>query len=212
MGGDGGMQNCFDQEQTAQRALNKANTALYVIDARGSQSVQPDSSIGSSDLGCTYGCDALGTLLANERAMTQTALLQIEQSHAVMLEMAEKAGGAAYFTNDILGELQIPFNESRAMYALGFYPEDAKLDGSYHALEVKLPGRPDLTVRYRRGYVDESSDPKEQLRTALWSPLDSSGIALSAQLVGNEIKVNIGVAGLSWSNRTGGGKGGFTWW
>jgi hypothetical protein len=61
---------------------------------------------------------------------------------------------------------------------------------------VKVPGRPDLRVRYRRGYVDESSDPKAQLRTALWNPLDSSVIAVSAELAENEVKLTIGIDGL----------------
>jgi hypothetical protein len=41
----------------------------------------------------------------------------------------------------------------------------------------EVSGRADLAIRYRRGYVDESSDPEEEPRTALWNPIDSSGIA-----------------------------------
>jgi VWFA-related protein len=200
-----GLQNCFNQETEAQRALNKANMALYAIDARGLQSVQPDAAIGLKELGCLKvtgaGCDSGVQVIKNLNKMTQGALDGLEQAHQLMLDLAEKAGGRALIEgNDTLAALRTPFAESHAAYALGFYPE-SRLDGRYHELSVKVPGRPDLTVRYRRGYVDESIDPKGQLRTALWSPLDATAIPLTAELIPSDdgaydVKLSIGIAAL----------------
>jgi hypothetical protein len=176
--------------------------ALYAIDFRGLQSVQPDAAIGSKQWGCTQGCDSSRAVINTVTAMTRSALDTIEQGHQLMLDMAEKTGGRAFIDdNEILGAFRAPAADAHAAYALGFYPDSPHLDGSYHELTVKVPERPDLTVRYRRGYVDESVDPKAQLRTALWSPLDATAIALIAELVPTEagayeVKLNIGIGGL----------------
>ena len=41
--------------------------------------------------------------------------------------------------------------DSEVTYALGFYPVDIKLDGSYHSLSVKV-ARKGMDLRYRKGY------------------------------------------------------------
>jgi VWFA-related protein len=177
------VQNCFYQEKEAQEALHKANVVLYAIDLRGLRTAGPDATTSLKDLGCTTGprCDP-NVLLSNARGITQNSLQAIDGEPQILWDMAERAGGRAILDNDILGALRAPFLDSSAAYALGFYPETPKLDGNYHRLEVKVSGRADLTVRYRRGYVNESSDPEEQFRTALWSPIDSSAIALTAEI------------------------------
>lgn len=206
-----GPQNCFKEEMEAQHALNKANMVLYAIDARGLQSVQADASIGSKQLGCNQGCDS--GVIATVNGMARSALDGMERAHQVMLDMADKAGGRAFINgNDIMGALRTSFAESHAAYALGFYPDSARSDGSYHKLDVKVPGRPDLTVRYRRGYVDEPSDAKSQLRTALWSPLDANAIALTAQTTATDdgafdVKLSIGIEGLDLQQEAGQWKG-----
>jgi VWFA-related protein len=209
-GGTGsGPQNCQAEEAEAQTALNKANMALYAIDARGLQSVQPDAAIGPHELGCDAGCDSAAAVTRTLNTMVSDALGGLGKDQAVMLEMADKTGGRAFANNnDILGALRAPFTESHAAYALGFYPEDPHLDGKYHQLEVKIPGRPDLTVRFRRGYTDDADDAKAQLRTALWSPLDASAIALTAQMLPTvegsyDVQISIGIDGLDLQQQNG---------
>jgi len=199
-----GPQNCFAQEKDAQQALNRAGVTLYAIDTRGVESVQPDASIGVKDyldpLRRTSGGEKPSNgssdaqqAVANLNQMVRTNLDVIEKDQTLLLDLAEKAGGRAFFNNDTLGALRTSYTDSDAAYTLGFYPESPKADGSYHRLEVKVPRRPELTVRYRQGYVDESSDPKAQLSAALWSPIDSSVIALTAELDGDKVKLNIGI-------------------
>ena len=48
---------------------------------------------------------------------------------------------------DILAEL-------REQYVLGYYPSTVANDGSWHEVKVRIPGRRELDVRTRDGYVD----------------------------------------------------------
>ena len=65
-----------------------------------------------------------------------------------------------------------------------------------------MRGRPDLSVRYRRGYVDAPEpDPGQQLKEAVDNPLDANEIALSAQVADRkrgsyDLKLRIGVKDL----------------
>jgi hypothetical protein len=195
-------------EKRASRALNQANMTLYAVDARGLQSVQPDAEIGPKELGCIGGCPNVQIVLNHLTAMTADALHGIGKDQAVMLEMAESAGGRAFVnTNDIVGALRVPFTEAHSAYALGFYPECLHFDGKYHQLEVKLLGHPGLAIRYRQGYVDEADDPKAQLRTALLSPLDSSGIPLTVEMSASDttydVKLIVGIEGLDLQQQNG---------
>jgi len=73
-------------------------------------------------------------------------------------------------------------------YTLGFYPSSPRHDGKFHRVEVKVAGRPDVSVRYRTGYVDapdpanDSQGRTAAIRDAAWSPLDATAIALSAEI------------------------------
>lgn len=48
---------------------------------------------------------------------------------------------------DILAEL-------REQYVLGYYPSKVENDGAWHEVEVQVPGRRELKIRARDGYVD----------------------------------------------------------
>jgi VWFA-related protein len=193
-------QNCSRDEMEALRAVNRANAALYSIDFRGLQTIQPDASTSLKDLGNPTNARQL-TIALN--GMARTKLDNIEKDQSVMRDVAERTGGRAYFDDDILGALRTASAESQGAYELGFYPESPRFDGAYRPLEVKVPGKPDVTVRFRRGYIDarESPDPEAQLRDAVQSPLDANTIALTAELIagddgGYDVKLNIGVGDL----------------
>ena len=127
-----------------------------------------------------------------------------------LTEVAKDTGGREFVnTNDVLGALRTAFEDSGITYTLGFYPKTLANDGSFHPLEVKIPGRQHLTVRCREGYFEPeapASDPherEEELRRAIWSPVDASGIGLTAQIVPAaapsqyELKLNIGLDAVS---------------
>ena len=197
-GGHGAMtepRNCFRPEEVALRSVNNANVALYSVDLRGLQTIQPDASVSLRDLGYPMTGQQMAAAL---NTMMQTNLEGIEKDQSIMREVAERTGGGAFSDNDISGALRSATAESGAAYSLGFYPKSPRFDGQYRQIEVRVPARPDATVRYRRGYVDArvSPDPEVQIRDAVQSPLDANAIALTAEIASDEVKVSIGVADL----------------
>jgi VWFA-related protein len=168
-GGGGGMGsgNFPRQQQTwtaetdkAIRALNDANLAIYPVDARG--------------------------LVASASARVAS---RTYRNDATMEELASRTGGRAFTnTNDIAGAIRTAVEDSSVTYTLGFYPENDKFDNSFHNLKVKLVDFPHLDLRYRKGYVDQSTPPQDEglrrqaLRDAVLSPMDANGIGLRANV------------------------------
>ena len=71
----------------------------------------------------------------------------------VMEEMAAGTGGDfVHNTNDLVGGLTQLATPPACTYLLGFKPEDVKMDGSFHALKVKLNTEKSLDLQARRGY------------------------------------------------------------
>jgi hypothetical protein len=102
-----------------------------------------------------------------------------------MEELADRTGGRAFTnTNDIAGAIRTAVEDSSVTYTLGFYPQNDKFDNSFHNLKVKLVDFPHLELRYRRGYVDQSTPPQDEkqrraaLDNAVLSPMDANGIGL----------------------------------
>lgn len=72
----------------------------------------------------------------------------------VLRYFAEETGGQAFFPfkiEDLDQNFENIANELRHQYNIFFRPEPLKTDGLYHALQVKVKGRP-LVVRARKGY------------------------------------------------------------
>lgn len=102
--------------------------------------------------------------------------------------IADGTGGkAAYAITDLAGAIRAAVHDSDVTYALGFYPEDVKLDGSYHALSVKV-ARKGVEVRARKGYYASAQkiltekERRDSMRDILDSPLDATGIGLAARV------------------------------
>jgi hypothetical protein len=102
-------------------------------------------------------------------------------------EIAEQTGGRALFdTNDLSGAIRIAQEDSAVNYTLGYYPPPESLDGRFHEFHVQV-NRAGLNVRYRKGYFAErdhesGSSGETALEAALWSPLESSSVALRARV------------------------------
>jgi len=144
----------------AVRALNNANLAIYPVDARGL------------------------VASASPHASSRAYVYQ-----ATMFELAGRTGGRALVnTNDIAGAIRTAIEDSSITYTLGFYPQDDKFDNSFHNLKVKLVDFPHLDLRYRKGYLDQSTPPQDEglrraaLRDAVLSPMDANGIGLGANV------------------------------
>jgi len=96
-------------------------------------------------------------------------------------------GRAFYVINDIAGAIQTAVEDSEVTYALGFYPGDIKLDGSYHSLSVKV-ARKGVDLRHRKGYF--ATDLKQQtekqtqqsLQEVFATPLEATGLGMIARV------------------------------
>jgi hypothetical protein len=157
--------------------FNTANLSVYPIDARGLIGLPAE--LTASTPGTRRNTGA-----RQPASLSPAGLGSFE-------DVAEATGGRAWINGNNLGQaVQNALQDSAATYTLGFQPNPATLDGKYHALRVELRvKRPGLALRYRRGYLatkDSGSsdvDTAQRLQNALWSPLEASGLALSAKLV-----------------------------
>ncbi|HSP66951.1 MAG TPA: VWA domain-containing protein [Bryobacteraceae bacterium] len=96
-------------------------------------------------------------------------------------------GRAFYALNDVASAIKTAAEDSEVTYALGFYPVDIKLDGSYHPLSVKV-ARKGVDLRARKGYYATDLKPPtekqtlETLRDIFATPLEATGIGMAARL------------------------------
>jgi VWFA-related protein len=151
--------------KTLNSALNKADLAIYPVDARGLVAGAP----GTADWNNFYS------------------------TQGTMKEIASATGGRAFVnTNDLARAMRAAADDSEASYTLGFYCRDIHWDGKYHALKVKV-SQPGVHLRYRQGYfatreAAKTAKPGDQdkidalFNQALYSPLDSPGLGLRVTL------------------------------
>ena len=158
------------------RAARRANVAIYFVDARGlvattsNFTASEGSPIDARDIGATYADIALDA----EGAVS----------------VAEDSGGfAVRNTNDLGAGLDRLARESRSYYLLGYVPKDAKADGKFRKISVKV-NRPGLSVRARKGYfapdpadsaaAPATADLDPEVRRALDSPRDVADLPVRA--------------------------------
>jgi len=102
--------------------------------------------------------------------------------------LAGGTGGRAFYAlTDLAGAIKTAAEDSEVTYALGFYPGDIKLDGSYHSLSVKV-ARKGVDLRYRKGYyatdLKQTSEKQSErnVQEIFATPLEATGIGLTARL------------------------------
>ena len=166
----------FTQEMDAAvRALNNSGVAVYPVDARGLM-VLPGfgaSVRGSARFGAPPGASRLAPINANIDSMK---------------ELADRTGGrAAYNTNDLTRAIRRAIDDARVTYTIGYHSTDETQDGKFREIKVKV-NRPHLDVRYRKGYFafkpsdDTARTRKDEIRAAVWSPLESTAVAVNARV------------------------------
>ena len=157
-------------------AVNNANMAIYPVDARG---LMTDP---------TFSAANRVTDLRPQSRPNLRPGVGVENQQT-MRELASRTGGRAYYnTNDLKSAIRDAVQDARVTYTLGFYPADEKFDSKFHEIKLSV-ARPGVNLRYRKGYFDLAERPqddktrKAELRDAVWSPLDSSALALIVQAV-----------------------------
>jgi VWFA-related protein len=154
------------------RAVNNANLAIYPVDARG--------------------------LMVDSRYSAEHQKIDLSpklspgvgvKNQQTMQELASRTGGRAYYnTNDLKKAIGDAVNDGRVVYTIGYYPSSEAFDGKFHKLDVKVVDRSGLNLRYRKGYFDTPEAPSDtkkaqvELRDAVWSPLEATGMALVVAL------------------------------
>lgn len=168
----------FNEEmEKAAHALNEANMAIYPVDARG-LATSPNFAATSRGTANTRKGGPPPPIMPDKFQRTQDT----------MNVLAERTGGKAYLnSNDLKNAIKHAIDDGRVTYVLGFYPTHGQWDGEFRALKIQVK-RPHLTARSRLGYYalpDKSQDEKERLaalRDAVLSPLEATGITMSARV------------------------------
>jgi VWFA-related protein len=170
-------QRTFTREMDAAiRALNNSGVAVYPVDARGLMVVPGfDASV--------RGLPRIGA-----PARGGSKLSAINDNIDSMKELASRTGGrAAYNTNDLGRAIRQAIDDSTVTYTIGYYSTDDRQDGKFREIHVKVD-RPHVDVRYRKGYFalkPADATPairKEQIRGAVWSPLEATALAINARV------------------------------
>lgn len=127
-------------------AAARSGVVIYSMDSRGLVANTFDASQESQiDPAGRLQRAAGGELFASQDAM-----------HA----LAKDTGGKAVFnTNALDPGLRRALNETSTYYLLAWKPEREVEARRFRRIEVRVAGRPDLTVQVRRGYFDIEPEP-----------------------------------------------------
>jgi VWFA-related protein len=158
----------LDEFKRTVQASRRSNVAIYFLDTRGLTGM-PDyftaqfgPAIDTQDIGAAF-------------------VENLEASEGAESIAADTGGFSVKNTNDLGKGIQRIADESRVYYLLGYNSTHLQRDGRFRKIEVKLPGRKDLRLRFRKGYyapleggksaLDKRSGPGDPaIQAALDSP------------------------------------------
>ncbi len=136
-------------------AATRAGVVIYSLDTRGL--IAMPSSMEASQRGFAE-TGALG----GARMRIENSSIEAERDG--MYALAADTGGSAFFNNNDLGAgLQKVLDDTETYYLLAFEPTVSYRDGRFRKIEIRIPSRPDLKVRTRKGYFapDDKAAEKE---------------------------------------------------
>ena len=182
-----------ESARSAVAAAGQANLAIYGVDARGLAGVGDETMQLNAAPDPAANLDA--SRLARELARSQDNLRQIA---------SDTGGFAVVNTDEFARAFERVVDDNSAYYLLGYYPKNAKAEGAYRSLEVRVT-RPGASVRARRGYTlrrtptaatSKSDLPgvPATLQEALASPVPRSGLPMevhAAAFKGTSAKASV---------------------
>lgn len=190
----------------------------FLLDDRNSDSrsrLQRITSAAARSGVVIYSMDARGLVASLSDASTPTAFdvsgrLQnansgeLRASQDSMNALAADTGGKAVFnTNSLEPGLGRALKETATYYLLAWKPDKESQQSKFRKIEVKVVGRPDLTVQVRRGFFDrepenatankkpEKSTPAKKDGEAAKAPNAEIKKALLAPFPNREIPVSL---------------------
>jgi VWFA-related protein len=137
-------------------ASNRANAAIYFLDARGLEIIPGEAAehgvmLSSIDLGLALTSQSLESQ-GSERLATDTGGFTVKNR------------------NDLASGLRQIAQETRSYYLLGYSPAPARTDGEFRKIEVKVL-RKGVEVRARKGYYASlPGSAKAKLPDPAWDP------------------------------------------
>ncbi|HVW79193.1 MAG TPA: VWA domain-containing protein [Alloacidobacterium sp.] len=165
--------------RSAINAAVRSNMSIYSIDSRGLEAISP---LGDASTGSLRGTSAYNG------AALQNNLDANFNSQEVMANLSSDTGGKAFFdSNDFAPAFQRMQQDTSAYYVIGFRSMDARRDGSYRRLSIKV-NRPDVKLEYRPGYYapadfkhSNKEDRERELDDQLASDLPATDVAVYLQ-------------------------------
>ncbi|MGH9929963.1 MAG: VWA domain-containing protein, partial [Pyrinomonadaceae bacterium] len=181
----------FQRLQRLTSAAAHSAVVIYAMDSRG-------LTTGLEDAGSEAGGDPSGRL----QRIAAGALIESQDG---MNAIANDTGGRAIFnTNALEAALPQALAETSAYYLLAWRPDVSRqASDQFRHIEVKVIGRPELSVRVRRGFFDLQPEPavkqvkrdeekkvvnpteqmsEAKLRTALAAPFPQQMLPVSLNL------------------------------
>jgi len=151
-------------------ALDRANIAIYPVDARG---VELNAGISPTVRSAPAQPSLASGGFFERQDLRDTSNL-----------LADRTGGIAFYgNNDIRDAIRRAFDDGRYACLIGFYPDHDKWDGEFRQLNVKL-NRSGAHLRYRKGYYasasgsDSGDAVKSALQQAAMSPLETTSLGM----------------------------------
>ncbi|MGP8259321.1 MAG: VWA domain-containing protein [Acidobacteriaceae bacterium] len=122
----------------------KADTAMYAVDTRGLQALNP---VGDASQGSRRGTGAYSG------ASMQSQLNSNFSSQETLGTLASDTGGKLFVdSNDFAPAFQAVQNDTEAYYIIGYRSTNPARDGTYRHLTITLKDHPEAKLEYRPGY------------------------------------------------------------
>jgi VWFA-related protein len=134
--------NVPDKLRRITDAAARSGVVIYSIDARGLVTGMPDASQPTP-------ADPSGVIVT-------TGLHEVVASQEPLHTLAADTGGRALLNSNSLSRgVETALQETSTYYLLAWRPEgEARGSGKFRRIEASIKGRPELTVRVRRGFFD----------------------------------------------------------
>ena len=173
----------------ATNSANRSNVSIYTVDARGLLTATPggDASAGASS----------GTALFSGATVISQSQSR-EDSRDTLATLAGDTGGKSFFdAGDFAKVFQAVHSDTSGYYLVGYYSTDARHDGAWRAIHVKIDRLPGgAHVRAREGYyapkdfgIFTTEDRERQLEDAFRS--ETPEVELPVAVETSEFRLNV---------------------
>jgi VWFA-related protein len=165
----------FDRLQRITHSAAQNGVVIYSMDSRG--------------LGAGLPSAAQSVMADPSGVLTRTNVSEVRSSQDAMNALASDTGGRAFFnTNSMPDAVKTALKETSTYYLLAWRPQtEEQRNPKFRRIEVSVVGRPDLVVRFRRGFGEPPEEvaktkPKEgEPLSVRKTPADEINAVLKAQ-------------------------------